>query len=250
MLCSVLYIYLLIIVIYSIKKYLLRNRHFTFRSGSNFYWFHTKSHYILVSITLSLNLRWRLPKSVWIVWSDVSPFGMAAMFLRTAKFVSFISARRLIQHRANARRNSGILIAYKTGFTNELQLLRKTAIMWYLPTLSPRKNITIIRGSQQSKVRIEANIKVFVRLIFCASLFLCFDATLSCLNFLQMAKLHPQMMTVKIAPYDEEIYLAKDSNDWKAEPISYSRPNVHIIKMTVLYPFVVFVLCLNGKCKA
>ena len=65
-----------------------------------------------------------------------------------------------------------------------------------------------------------------------------------------MAKLHPQMMTVKTAPNDVEIYLAKDSNDWKAELISHSRESVHVIKMTVLYPFVVFVLCLNGKCMA
>ena len=62
-----------------------------------------------------------------------------------------------------------------------------------------------------------------------------------------MAKLQPQMMTVKTAPNDVEIYLAKDSNDWKAEPIFHSRESVHVIKMTVLYPFVVFVLCLNGK---
>ena len=56
-----------------------------------------------------------------------------------------------------------------------------------------------------------------------------------------MAKLHLQMMTVKIAPCDEEIYLSKDSNDWKAEPISHSGESVHIMKMTVLYPFVVFI---------
>ena len=46
------------------------------------------------------------------------------------------------------------------------------------------------------------------------------------------------MMTVKTAPNDVEIYLAKDSNDWKAKPISHSRESVHIMKMTVLYPFV------------
>ena len=55
-----------------------------------------------------------------------------------------------------------------------------------------------------------------------------------------MAKLHPQMMTVKTAPNDVEIYLAKDSNDWKAEPISHSRESVHVIKMTVILSLFLF----------
>ena len=62
-------------------------------------------------------------------------------------------------------------------------------------------------GSHDSKVRVDTNIKVFVKRLLCKALLCCCDAILPCGNFFQMPMLLPHMMNIRIRAYTIQGYI-------------------------------------------
>jgi len=64
-----------------------------------------------------------------------------------------------------------------------------SAIIKYLEGIDKvdaRKQFKTIKGVHDSKARVDTNIKVFVKRLFCKALLSSCEATLPCRNFLQM----------------------------------------------------------------
>ena len=153
-------------------------------------------HYSFVSITSCLNNNSVRLGSVREVLSCVAGVTAANGLFLLSTASLFVSSSLPRQYEDSACLNSGILNAYTTGFTKELEKSRIPAITRYLKgieTASMLRLCQIIRGSHDSKARRDTNSSVFVKRFFCGALLSCCKATLPCRNFIQMPMLQPHM---------------------------------------------------------
>ena len=116
--------------------------------------------------------------------------------------------------------------------------------------LRPIKQLKITKGKNDSKVRKDANNKVFVKRLLSDSLFCCCEAIFPCLNIVQMSTLQPHMMNMRIKMYGVHTYTACLYETKKYDVPHRAvirRVSTHTVKIIILYSRIDNVRCFNGQ---